>query len=247
MNVPEEKFCKVKNLGQNRSDEFIGSDTDRGSTSYDSPSNGVENTHNEILEESSFSPRREIQNQDNSPLSDEDPFETDDDSVADIDYSPSEESSETTSDENLTGIDQRDLESDDLDTHSSGETDTWGPIVPREQNLVFKAAQQTNYDRTAIRDPIDAYKPFVTDDILDLIVEETNRYAAACLTATSSTRQPKHSTAWKDTNVYELQKFFAIIIITMGLVPMPKASCYWSKDDMYNNKFVSALCLGTDF
>nr|CAI5869071.1 unnamed protein product [Callosobruchus analis] len=174
----------------------------------------------------------------NSLLSDEDPFETDDDSVADIDYSPSEESSETTSDENLTAIDQKDLESDHLDTHSSGETDTWGPIVPREQNLVFKAAQHTNYDKTAIKDPIDAYKLFVTDVILDLIVEETNRYAAACLTATSSTRQPKHSTAWKDTNVDELQKFFAIII-TMGLVPMPKA--YWSKDDMYNNRFVSGI------
>nr|CAH7729289.1 unnamed protein product [Callosobruchus chinensis] len=239
-NVPEEKFCKVKDLGQNHSDEFNGSDTDRGSTSYDIPSYGVENTHTEILEENSFSPLREIQNQDKGLLSDEDPFETDDDSVADIDYSPSEESSETTSDENLIGIDQKDSESDDLNTHSSGETDTWGPIVPRDQDFVFKTTQQTNYGKAAIKDPIDAYKLFVTDDILDHIVEETNRYAAACLTASSSTRQPKHSTASKDTNVDELQTFLAIII-TMGLVPMPKASCYWSKDYMYNNKFVSGI------
>nr|CAI5837937.1 unnamed protein product [Callosobruchus analis] len=149
MNGPEEEFCKVKSLGQNRSDEFVGSDTDRGYTSYDSPSNGVENTHNEILEESSFSPRREIQNRDNSLLSDEDPFETDDDSVADIDYSTSEESSKTTSDENMTAIDQEDLESDDLDTHSSGETDTWGPLYLGNKTLYSKL----HNTRTMIKQP----------------------------------------------------------------------------------------------
>jgi hypothetical protein len=42
-------------------------------------------------------------------------------------------------------------------------------------------APTLNFDVSDMKDPLDLYRLFLTNNLLDLIVEETNRYARQCL------------------------------------------------------------------
>lgn len=63
--------------------------------------------------------------------------------------------------------------------------------------------------------PVDYFKYFVTNDLLETIVLETNLYAIQ-----------KNSNFRTDTE--EIKKYFGVIVI-MGIVKMPRYRCYWSK------------------
>ena len=79
--------------------------------------------------------------------------------------------------------------------------------------------------------PIDCYRHFITDEIIDLMVRETNRYAEQYLQTHEISRRSKFR-QWKSTNNQEMWKFFGIII-EMGLVQMPKLKYYWSSSELY--------------
>ncbi|KAJ8938639.1 hypothetical protein NQ318_015938 [Aromia moschata] len=51
----------------------------------------------------------------------------------------------------------------------------------------------------------------------------------------------KRQVGWDDTNKKEIVSF--LILLTTGLVPLPKIAAYWSKDDMFNNRFTKVWCL----
>lgn len=149
----------------------------------------------------------------------QDPYETDD-SVADRDYSPSSEQSNdygTSSDSsfsnvhsnNATDVERTDLESDEIENDgTTNGNDKWGPIVSRPQDFIFNSSQKINCDKTTIKDPIDAYRLFVTDDVLELIVTETNKYAGA--SELSCRRVKKRKIVWKNTNKEEILIFFLL-------------------------------------
>lgn len=67
---------------------------------------------------------------------------------------------------------------------------------------------------------------FLDNEVFNLIVTETNRYAAQLL----STPLGPHSRLkdWKETNAAEMKKFL-IIIMWMGLERLPKIQNYWAK------------------
>jgi len=79
--------------------------------------------------------------------------------------------------------------------------------------------------------PIDCYRHFITDEIIDLMVRETNRYAEQYSQTHEISRRSKFR-QWKSTNNQEMWKFFGIII-EMGLVQMPKLKYYWSSSQLY--------------
>ena len=74
--------------------------------------------------------------------------------------------------------------------------------------------------------PIGCYRHFITDEIIDLMVRETNRYVEQYLQTHDISRRSK-SRQWKPTNDVEMLKFLGIII-EMGLEQMPKLEYYWS-------------------
>ncbi|XP_045765134.1 piggyBac transposable element-derived protein 4-like [Maniola jurtina] len=84
--------------------------------------------------------------------------------------------------------------------------------------------------------PVDFYSLFVTDDILQQIVNHTNCYAIAKITnmpeATPSARIRK----WHPTNLTEMKQFFGLILF-MGLVKLVKLADYWSKDKITGHPF----------
>ena len=96
------------------------------------------------------------------------------------------------------------------------------PHIPDFQHPTGPSEDMT--DKT----PLDFFKLLVTDDMLDLIVEQTNLYAQQFMDATDL---PPHSRAhgWrKEAHTRaELKKFLAMII-TMGLVNYPRIEDYWA-------------------
>ncbi|KAL7630424.1 UNVERIFIED_CONTAM: hypothetical protein RMT77_019411, partial [Armadillidium vulgare] len=83
--------------------------------------------------------------------------------------------------------------------------------------------------------PIDIYKHFLTDEIINLIVVETNRYATQ---VSKSNDEDSGLCKWTLTNYEEMKKFLGVIFV-MSSYKMPMISNYWSKNLFYRNKTIS--------
>ena len=71
------------------------------------------------------------------------------------------------------------------------------------------------------------------DEIINIMVKETNRYAAR----TTSTRELKARSrmkVWTETNPAEMPQFCGLLL-WMSLVRMPSIDCYWKKSPLYRN------------
>ncbi|CAH2091443.1 unnamed protein product [Euphydryas editha] len=77
--------------------------------------------------------------------------------------------------------------------------------------------------------PFDYFTNLFPDSIIDLIVQETNRYATQ-----------KNSKNFQPTTAAEIKAFFGVMIM-MGLHPLPDFELYWSTDPFYHNKEIQAL------
>jgi hypothetical protein len=87
-----------------------------------------------------------------------------------------------------------------------------------------------------LSDPIAIYQQFLTDEVLDIIVTETNRYTSQFI---QSHQLCPHSLTrnWKDTNRGEIKNLLAILMI-MGINQLPKMSLYLSNSEMYSNPLI---------
>ena len=87
--------------------------------------------------------------------------------------------------------------------------------------------------------PYGYFSLFVTDEVLSIIVEETNRNAQQYI---SSHRIRRHSrlSKWKDTDMKETKKFLGLVIY-MGVVKYPSISDYWSGDPILANEFCHSV------
>uniref|UniRef100_A0A6P7FDS3 PiggyBac transposable element-derived protein 4-like n=1 Tax=Diabrotica virgifera virgifera TaxID=50390 RepID=A0A6P7FDS3_DIAVI len=87
--------------------------------------------------------------------------------------------------------------------------------------------------------PFHVYRKLIDDEILQLIVEETNRNAAQVKNAQRYSRSSRIH-AWKPTNKEEILKFLGCVMY-MGVVKLPKIADYWSKSPLYNFTFISSV------
>lgn len=65
--------------------------------------------------------------------------------------------------------------------------------------------------------PIDINKQIITDEILNLIVEETNHYADQKISSITLTRRSKLQ-QWVPTNKVEIEKFIGLIICIFNCI-----------------------------
>ncbi|CAF4707710.1 unnamed protein product, partial [Rotaria sp. Silwood2] len=84
--------------------------------------------------------------------------------------------------------------------------------------------------------PIDCYRYFIIDEIISLMVRETNRYAEQHVEIQKLTKR-SNTLHWKSTTNEEMIKFFRIIIET-GLVQMPEIDYYWSKSKLFGSEVI---------
>ena len=72
--------------------------------------------------------------------------------------------------------------------------------------------------------PLDVFELFFSDDLLDMIVEESNRYAAQVM-------GDERYREWRKITKEEMKAFFGFSIL-MGIDHLPSVDDYWSKDPL---------------
>lgn len=91
--------------------------------------------------------------------------------------------------------------------------------------------------------PREAFQLFVTDDILEHIVIETNRYAAQSIASDNMSKKKKKKhrlLQWVDTTVDEIKIFFGLLL-WMGLVKHGSIEEYWSTSPLLRNQVASKV------
>ncbi|KAB0805358.1 hypothetical protein PPYR_02328 [Photinus pyralis] len=186
--------------------------------------------------------------------SDED-FDSDD-SLADPNYSANESDLESNVDnsellyqnvldiENNSDSDQ-DNDEDSIDPAVLAPTEAynqWKVINPRcpVPHQQFDQTFDEGIQFVSLREselPIKFFELFITEDVIDNIVNQTNMYAAQVLVSKTISRHSRLN-QWKNTDSNEMKKFFGLLL-WMGLVRYPKLSDYWSTRIIYKNNVAS--------
>lgn len=119
------------------------------------------------------------------------------------------------------------------------------PISDQQDWSTFKTDtalfEEDNHEHIVLpeidyENPFSIYKLFLSDDIIDLMVLETNKYYEYSVAQPqSSVSSRKHKQEWKPTTRDEMLVFIGILLI-MGIVRLPEMRLYWSKDPMYANE-----------
>jgi hypothetical protein len=154
----------------------------------------------------------------------------------------SSEASTEDSADSLSGVSSLDdnLATMRLESASSDEENTDDEIDSESDGKFLKdhgiIEEVTSTSRDSTINPIDCYRHFITKEIIDLMVHETNRYAEQYLLTHSLMKRSKNL-QWEPITNEEILKCFGIII-EMGLVHMPKVDYYWSKSQLYGSQVI---------
>lgn len=194
--------------------------------------------------------------------SDEDPVRGSDLSD-DPNYSPGEDSSESEMEENYESITPMDVcetpnlgKPNDSFYHESSPERTdeccdsprqgWGPSLEQYvQNFEFLSQPKIHSDvALQLRDqpPSEYFRFFLTNEIIDEMVLQTNLYANQFIVNAMVEEQITKGSRinfWHDTNRLEMTKFLGIIGY-MGLDQKPSLKDYWSTDPFYKNDICSS-------
>lgn len=111
------------------------------------------------------------------------------------------------------------------------------------QSFSFSGQERLNCRAAPAEDgkiwPIDIYNQFLTENIINLIVVETNKYADQVLDLCVITKKSKFQ-KWNPTSCDEIRKFLGIILL-MSLDVKPRVSDYWSKSKLHDNNLIRSI------
>lgn len=162
-----------------------------------------------------------------------------DDSIEDRDYDPTVDS-----DSGESSVDDlSDSESNIPEDVVQNDTPAyiWSDVTGKKQKIfTFNCQSGISCQLEENATPFDCYKCFISDELLQLIVDETNRNANQVVNKGTHTRSSRICT-WTPTNIDEMKIFFGLLM-WMGLVKMPSISCYWSRNKKYKT-CVASSCM----
>lgn len=161
-----------------------------------------------------------------------------DNSSADEDYEPPSSSSDSDEDDSETGLL---IHQHSLEGINQEEEEKWNDINISQPDFPDYPVNDLEIlvSEDNIKSIIDSYKLMINDEVYELIVKETNRYAEQKLANQNLPRKCRLQ-KWKPTTKEEIQNFFSIIL-TMGLTAVPHINLYWSKDKKFHNEFITSL------
>lgn len=154
-------------------------------------------------------------------------------------------STSTTRDELLELYDSVTLDCNDKsnpESYSATNLDlTWNVVTGKHlKNLPYIASNTgvSSKARSELhrKSSFDFFKYFITNDVINLMVLETNRYAEQKIEKDNPTGKSRLK-QWKEVTPFEMHKFLGILI-WMDLNKMPTISDYWSKNPLYQNEVV---------
>ena len=85
-------------------------------------------------------------------------------------------------------------------------------------------------------EPVSVSRTFFTEEILNLITDQTNIYGKGKKQSSNQRKTNK----WKDVSKKEIESFLGLVIL-MGINDLPNIKLYWSKDMMFHNTFISSI------
>lgn len=93
-------------------------------------------------------------------------------------------------------------------------------------------------DSLSGKTPYEFFRHFLNNEVLQLIVSETNKYAEQQICKGISPHP--HLQDWEQTNVEEIEQFFGILM-WMGLGTFPHINSYWSTSKLYFNEMRNVM------
>jgi len=137
-----------------------------------------------------------------------------------------------------------DIPSDPEEENSESENDNI-PLVhlqrewrPATQSVIMEEfTEETGPKHTLPPEakPVDFFKLFLPDSFFEKLAAETNNYAAQKIA-----RAGKADPLWYDTTSEEMQAYVSVLVM-MGIKKQPRISCYWSKDPLLNDPWISGV------
>lgn len=113
------------------------------------------------------------------------------------------------------------------------ELDKWQPFEGKQKNIVFEGSSRFAFGLPQNAKPEEYFYAFLTDDLIEMMVDETNRNADQVISTLRLNRSSRLR-KWRPTYPNEMKKFLGLLL-WMGLVPMPRLTDYWSKNLLYKN------------
>jgi hypothetical protein len=110
----------------------------------------------------------------------------------------------------------------------------WNKFSYRQKDFSFSGTSGLNKQIPENSTPFDIFSLFVDDEILNLLVVETNRYAEQRINGGIYSSNSRIQN-WKPTNSEEIKKFLGLILY-MGIVKINPIANYWSTSVLYNLK-----------
>ena len=118
-----------------------------------------------------------------------------------------------------------------------------GPYTPR--NITFTGNEGIEVPLPPNPTAEDFFKLYITEDIIDHIVTQTNLYAQQYIDREQNNLRPYSLVKqWKPTDRQEMIAFLAILIL-MGIIHKPRINMYWSTDTLLSTPIFSQL-MGRD-
>jgi hypothetical protein len=102
--------------------------------------------------------------------------------------------------------------------------------------MQFESTSSEEVTDDGVINPIDCYRHFITDEIIRLMVRETNQYAEQHIQTQKLTKRSK-ALQWRPTTNEEMFSFLGIIL-EMGIVQMPEIDYYWSKSKLFGSEAI---------
>ena len=84
--------------------------------------------------------------------------------------------------------------------------------------------------------PVSVFRTFFTEEILNLITDQTNMYGKGKKQSSNQRKNGK----WKDVSKNKIESFLGLVIL-MGINDLPNIKLYWSKDMVFHNTFISSI------
>jgi hypothetical protein len=117
--------------------------------------------------------------------------------------------------------------------------DEWQDISDSQPQFEEYTGNSRLFIPSDIKSPDEFYRLFLTDEVIDKIVLETNNYASKCIQS-DQLKNKSRVRQWKPTNREEMLNFFCVLLV-MGIVKVPNLKYYWSKKKLYRNEYIASL------
>lgn len=118
----------------------------------------------------------------------------------------------------------------------------WHEMNWQPKNLPFSENPGPLSDAAALDsiEPKDFVELFISDLLIQNIVDQTNLYADQCIQAMDGTSQHARIHAWKPVTVSEMKVFLGLFFLT-GIIRKPELDMYWSTDEMLATPYFSKV------